>query len=463
MDYETSYKNPELYKNVIQFVKSGFSLLEDSLNNIIRIRDEKSIIDHQDPVRKMTGYKEEEILEDRMFVYQYTKILVDSNKKALEDIDEFKECLSTINNDQIIAEKLRDKQIVVLGVIYRLSPGLFFMHILTRCLYSYVITKSMDLSLLYELYNDFERFLFEQTITVMTLSAIKGFTSYDSGLDLIQLSDNISIRRLSLDEKIAIYQRGVPSQMLPPRANWVIEYKSIIEKNLNSNPRIEEGFDSKMIDSIFASVITAMRLFQEGLVGINSFIHYIPLNVPIYTFYISGLDIMGLDTDSTSYYLFDKNKSADFIKLWNTFGDSLTKVLDFRIYDKDPYNNIKNAVHRFNYAYQRRTGEDSVVDYVVALEALLSSNQDGNTDSIRYRISLRAAKLLEDNPAKRSERFNEVKKMYDRRSSIVHGNRSVENYNLISIHDTVCDSIKKYLMLLKDSSHDQIISSLDYG
>jgi hypothetical protein len=325
------------------------------------------------------------------------------------------------------------------------------------------MTKTMDLSLLGELYNDFERFLFEQTITIMTLSAMKGFTSYDSSLNLIQLSDNLSIRRLSLDEKIAIYQRGVPSQMLPPRADWVIEYKSVIAKNLDSNPRIEEGFDSKMIDSIFASVITSLRLFQEGPVGINSFIHYIPLNVPIYVYYISGLDIMGLDTDSSSYYLFDKNKSADFINLWNTFGESLTKVLDFKVYDKDPYNNIKNAVHRFNYAYQRRTGEDSVIDYVIALEALLSSNQDGNTDSIRYRISLRATKLLEDNPAKRSEKFNEVKKMYDRRSSIVHGSRRVENYNLINIHDTLCDSIRKYLMLLKNSSHDQIIFSLDYN
>lgn len=248
--------------------------------------------------------------------------------------------------------------------------------------------------------------------------------------------------------------------MLPPRTNWVIEYKSIIEKNLDSNPRIEGGFDSKMIDSIFASAITAMRLFQEG---INSFIHYIPINVPIYVYYVSGLDIMGLGTDITSYYLFDKNKSADFINLWSTFGESLTKVLDFKIYDKDPYNNIKNAVHRFNYAYQRRTGEDSVVDYVVALEALLSSNQDGSTDSISYRISLRAAKLLEGNPAKRSEKFNEVKKMYGRRSSIIHGNRVVENFNLINIHDTLCASIKKYLMLLKNSSHDQIISSLDYG
>jgi len=323
LDYETSYKNTELHKNVVQFVKFGFSLLEDSLNNIIGIRDEKSIIDNQDPARKMTRYKEEEeeIVEDRMFVYHYIKLLVDSNKRALENTEEFKACLSVINNDQIIAERLKNKHIVVLGVIYRLSPGLFFLHILTRCLYSYVLSKSMDLSLLNELYNDVERFLFEQTITIITLSSLKGFTSYDSGLDLIQLSDNLSIRRLSLDEKIAIYQKGVPSQMLSPRANWVIEYKSIIEKNLDYNPRIEEGFDSKMIDNIFASVITTLRLFQEGSMGINSFIRYIPLNVPIYVYYTSGLDIMGLDTDSSSYYLFDKNKSADFINLWNTFGE----------------------------------------------------------------------------------------------------------------------------------------------
>lgn len=153
---ETSYRNAELYKNVLQFVKSGFSLLEDSLNNIIRIRDEKRIIDYQDTVRKMTGY-EEEIVEDRMFAYQYTKLLVDSKKKILENTDEFK-CLSTINKDQVIAERLRDKQIVVLGIVYRLSPGLFLMHILTRCLYSYVITKSMDLSFLGELYNDLKGF-----------------------------------------------------------------------------------------------------------------------------------------------------------------------------------------------------------------------------------------------------------------------------------------------------------------
>jgi hypothetical protein len=73
-----------LYKNVIRFVKSGFSLLEDSLNNIIRIRDGKNNIDNQDPVKKMTGYREEEIVEARMFVYHYTKLLVDSNKRALE-------------------------------------------------------------------------------------------------------------------------------------------------------------------------------------------------------------------------------------------------------------------------------------------------------------------------------------------------------------------------------------------
>lgn len=104
----------------------------------------------------MTGY-EEEIVEDRMFAYQYTKLLVDSKKKILENTDEFK-CLSTINKDQVIAERLRDKQIVVLGIVYRLSPGLFLMHILTRCLYSYVITKSMDLSFLGELYNDLKGF-----------------------------------------------------------------------------------------------------------------------------------------------------------------------------------------------------------------------------------------------------------------------------------------------------------------
>jgi hypothetical protein len=103
----TSYKNTVLNKNVLEFVKSSFSLLEESIKNIIRIRDEKIAIDRQDYVRNITHYTEEEIVEDRMFVYQYTKLLVDSNKKALESTNEFNECLSTINDDLIIAEKLR--------------------------------------------------------------------------------------------------------------------------------------------------------------------------------------------------------------------------------------------------------------------------------------------------------------------------------------------------------------------
>jgi hypothetical protein len=86
---------------------------------------------------------------------------------------------------------------------------------LTILLYNYVITKNIDFSLLSVLFNDYERFFYEQNIDIITLSALKGFTSYDSSLDSIQLSDNLSIRKMSLDEKISIYQRGVPQQMLP--------------------------------------------------------------------------------------------------------------------------------------------------------------------------------------------------------------------------------------------------------
>jgi hypothetical protein len=201
---------------------------------------------------------------------------------------------------------------------------------------------------------------------------------------------------------------------------------------------------------------------EEGSVGINSYTHYIPSNIPIYTLSSIGLDIMGLYTSRLDYYLFDKNKSVKIKKFWNSFGEKLTKILDFKINRNDPSSNIKNALHRFNYACQRGTGEDAMADYVISLEALLSKKCDP-LDSLNYRLSLRTAKLLEKTQTERSARFKEITKMYGTRSKIVHGERSAKNYNLVDTHKTISESIKKYLILLDRHSHDEIISRLEYS
>lgn len=79
---------------------------------------------------------------------------------------------------------------------------------------------------------------------------------------------------------------------------------------------------------------------------------------------------------------------------------------------------LEIALRRFDLASGRPTNEDSLIDLWITLEALLLS--DG-TAELRYRASLRLARLCGDSPQARQEIFALAKESYDARSKIVHG------------------------------------------
>ena len=78
------------------------------------------------------------------------------------------------------------------------------------------------------------------------------------------------------------------------------------------------------------------------------------------------------------------------------------------------------ALRRFDLASGRASTEDSLIDLWITLEALLLS--DG-TAELRYRASLRLARLCGDTPAARQDIFRLAKRSYDARSKIVHGEK----------------------------------------
>jgi len=69
----------------------------------------------------------------------------------------------------------------------------------------------------------------------------------------------------------------------------------------------------------------------------------------------------------------------------------------------------------------RTTLEDKLIDLVISLEALFSPGLEGE---LRFRIALRGAMLLGDDPESKRRIFNLFKRAYDARSSLVHGNES---------------------------------------
>jgi hypothetical protein len=81
------------------------------------------------------------------------------------------------------------------------------------------------------------------------------------------------------------------------------------------------------------------------------------------------------------------------------------------------------AARRFNAAIDRISLEDSIVDHVIAAEALLLKDAGSPEDrtELGYRLSLRAAVFLEDVGRERRPTFKLMKSAYDLRSGIAHG------------------------------------------
>ena len=78
---------------------------------------------------------------------------------------------------------------------------------------------------------------------------------------------------------------------------------------------------------------------------------------------------------------------------------------------------LSRAIKRYFGSMWRFDNDDMIIDYMIALESLLStSGQD-----IQYRISLFAAFLLNDDPSGRQKTFDIMNGFYDLRSKIVYG------------------------------------------
>jgi hypothetical protein len=68
---------------------------------------------------------------------------------------------------------------------------------------------------------------------------------------------------------------------------------------------------------------------------------------------------------------------------------------------------------------ERKNPEDKLIDYMIGLEALYLP--DGNAE-LSFRLSVRVAFLMLPE-ADKKDTFNFLRRMYDVRSSIVHGNK----------------------------------------
>ena len=79
-------------------------------------------------------------------------------------------------------------------------------------------------------------------------------------------------------------------------------------------------------------------------------------------------------------------------------------------------------MHRFTLGCGRVDQADRLIDFVVALEALLLPyDKEARNSNLSYRFSLHGAFFLAEAPLERRTVFEGLKKLYDTRSRLVHG------------------------------------------
>ena len=84
---------------------------------------------------------------------------------------------------------------------------------------------------------------------------------------------------------------------------------------------------------------------------------------------------------------------------------------------------INIAISRLNKSYVRRDVADQIIDLVIALEAMTTIQP---ADSLRFKVAVLIARLLEKDLEERKELAKKITEVYKTRSTIVHKGTTIK-------------------------------------
>ena len=216
------------------------------------------------------------------------------------------------------------------------------------------------------------------------------------------------------------------------------------DKGISTNSPSEVGkFGNKFVHSYLYPRIRLMRLFKEGNISMPLIYYYfIDNDIPsLYTRIVMPLSVL------KEPYTLESSEIPDLlIFIGNT-------KLPFA----KPF--LRLAFDNFELSYQICDINLSFLALMISLEALF--NPGGQ--ELRYRISRNTAVLLGKKDEDSKNIFHEIKKLYDKRSSIVHTGESniINKKDLLKLRYYVRESIKEINKI--DKNKDELIDLLNSG
>lgn len=298
------------------------------------------------------------------------------------------------------------------------------------------------------------RYLESSTVQFQVLAPLHGFQcevaaiEIEPDLVIIRLTDedwewldptNLMVDTLTLGHEEFAIRRRIE---LPKRLDNLSRGRSLPDHDR----RVQEDF---------SSVISCLRMFKAGAVGF-SYYRWGPATWNPTSASVARSGSQPNRLVGSPYVITD----ADAVALEPLFRDWRAKVRGS--------GRLAAALRWFNSSYERLRVEERLVDYAIALEALVGDSEGDLT----YRLSLRTAVLVGTSFDDRRDIAALVRELYKVRSRVVHGTR-VETIikKLRRAHDlgtfvTRCealvrDAIRKHCQGCSPEQDERFITTLD--
>jgi len=220
------------------------------------------------------------------------------------------------------------------------------------------------------------------------------------------------------------------------------EEKKIIgaDTNIDTANRVSKLSETS---DLFDQVINSLRLLKPSAVYRNH---------RIKTEYITFHPFRSTIIRSP---IFENTVLGEECKIKKTDVALLCEIFDFLCNEND--SRFKIASRRLSLGIERKNLEDKLIDYMIGLEALYLP--DGNAE-LSFRLSVRVAFLL-SSKIERKNTYEFLRKIYDVRSSIVHGNKYELNIEDIRRLEELLR--KSVILWIKDKNNFSITEKTNSG
>ena len=269
--------NQKFYDSARAFVTAGLSLVVEYLNEGGKVPSrivQKSTIQgsscHTDYVERPDLW-----------------LLVFKLESRLQSLPEYTACVDIMKADYGISRHI-DCLVGTWNMHSCIAPGQYLNVILVKQLNHFLEKTEFDLQTFESAYSDLEYFFYNDKIPTLSFAPLHNFVME---VEEIDLGCGLQIRKMKNQEREALLDSSSTgsSHFGILSIKYAIEFNFLMKKmfgdlSLPSRPISEENYHE-----IISELITALRLFKSGIIGINTISTKHTIDLPFGSMISSGL------------------------------------------------------------------------------------------------------------------------------------------------------------------------------